>query len=74
MRATPGGLQQGLALVPAPVASRVVTDHRQVKGHLAFFGTLQGRGGPVAVFLSGQGVGPGGASRCRGLYPVSPPA
>jgi hypothetical protein len=44
MRETPGGIQQCLSLVTSPLAPRVVPDHRQVKGDVAFFGRGSSRG------------------------------
>jgi hypothetical protein len=40
----PGGLQQGFSPVTPPVAPRVVTDHGEVKGHVALWRALQGLG------------------------------
>jgi hypothetical protein len=59
LRAPPGGIQEGRTLVPPPLAPRVVTDHRQVKGDGALVRTLHGLGGPVAVLCGRQRIGPG---------------
>ena len=63
----PGGIQQGRALVAAPLPSRVMTDHRQVNLDVALLGAVQGIGGPSALLLGRQGSGPSGPPWCGRL-------
>ena len=70
MLQAPRRIPQGLSLVTASLSPRVVTDHRQVQGDVAFLRTFPGLGGPLTLCRVRQGRGAGRASRCGGLFPA----
>ena len=63
----PGGRPQGLALVPLPLAPRVVTAARQGTDDVALTRRLPGRGRPLTGRGGCQRRGPARAPRGRGL-------